>query len=127
MEERDRWNLEIVMAETPQALLRAQRKLEELIELYGLASDAHAEAEAQYRAAVGEATKRLRDEKNPATLVLTLAKSECAPLKEAVMKAEGERKRVEKLTRAIELRINTFKFIGRGIDTHINNQPGNGA
>jgi len=121
-----RYNLDQIMGDIVNALLRAQEDLENTIGLYGEACDAVAECERIYRQTRGDTTRALRAEGMPVTLILDIAKGDTAGLKADVIKAEGRRKRYQMMVNAIEHRLNTLKFIARRTDALADQYMGEG-
>lgn len=122
-EDRDdkQWNLAVINAELPQMLLRTQTKLEDVIELYGDASDAFADATEAYRHDLGVAVEGLRavTPKIPATLIRDLAAGSVAKQKGDMVRTEGYQKKAAHQVRAMQERLNTLKFLGKKLNEHI--------
>lgn len=121
-----RFNLAQVNAELDNMLLRAQCDLEDVIEAFGEAVDEHAEAEARYRKTRGDTVRRLREEGIAATLIGDIVKGATAELKAESLRAEGLKAKCKLMAAAIELRINSLKFVGKRTDALADNQMGEG-
>ena len=107
------YDLSKLYSQIDQKLMDSQVELEGAIKAYGQACDVYADAFVAYRTAKAEAIKRLKGEGAAISIAVELAQGETAQLKGELLKAEGNRRRVEKMIDAYELRINSFKFIGK--------------
>ena len=114
-----KYDLGVINSEIEQMILRAQEELEKAIVAYGIAVDAYADAEMEYKKAKASFIIKLKNGKESVTLIPHLAEGESAELKKECISAEGNVKRLKMLVDAITERINGIKFIGRRVEENL--------
>lgn len=107
-----KYDLATIYADLDNMIIRAQEELEDVIVQYGLAMDAYAQAEADYRKEKAETIRTLKQSGHSVTLILDMAQGDCSALKKNMLLSESNVKRLRALVSALEHRLNGIKFIG---------------
>jgi len=104
------------LAYADQALKETHEKLEDSIELYGQCAEQYADDFIAYRKEKSRLTKDYRDKGEKATNIKAMVDGDSAEFKHKLLLSEYQKKKVEMLINAYELRIQTIKFMGKKID-----------
>lgn len=108
----DMYDLGVIQSNVENMLLNALKQHEESVIAYGEAVDAYSIASAQYDTAYAQATNNLSREGEKATLIPIIAKGLVASEKQKMIKAEGNMKKMQMLSKGFIERSQGIKFIG---------------